>query len=128
VISTQPTFSAARTYIAPVWKIPQRLESGSHQREFARRWRITMTNLRAISTTSALAQEPAAFAAQYPDRDILNGGALTPAGRLGLENPGGAAGLYAANKAAVGIGSANASIQPLATGSPRHHGRRHSSR
>ena len=50
----------------------------------------------AISATSALAQEPAAFQAQYPDRDFLNGGALTPAGRLGLERAGGAAGLPAA--------------------------------
>src|SRR3954454_15519210 len=25
--------------------------------------------------------EPAAFQAQHPDRDVLNGGALTPAGR-----------------------------------------------
>jgi hypothetical protein len=80
----------------------------------------------AIAATPALAFEPAAYAAQYPDRDILNGGALTPAGRLGLENPGGAAGLVAANKAAAGLGNANASIQPVATGA-RHRGRRHSS-
>ena len=43
----------------------------------------------AISATSALAQaaisEPAAAQAAYPNRDVLNGGALTPAGRLGLE-------------------------------------------
>ena len=45
----------------------------------------------AFSITSALAGEPQAYAAQYPDRDFLNGGALTPAGRMGLELPGGAA-------------------------------------
>jgi len=28
------------------------------------------------------ASEPAAFAARYPNRDVLNGGALTPEGRL----------------------------------------------
>ena len=37
---------------------------------------------------------PAAFQAQYPDRDVLNGGALTPAGRMGLELPGGAAPVF----------------------------------
>src|SRR4029077_17508955 len=44
-----------------------------------------------IAASSALAQEPAAFQAQFPDRDVLNGGALTPAGRLGLESRSGAA-------------------------------------
>ena len=39
-------------------------------------------------------QEPAAFQAQYPNRDVLNGGALTPAGRMGLERAGGAAPAY----------------------------------
>jgi hypothetical protein len=53
-----------------------------------------------ISATAALAQEPAAFAAQYPDRDVLNGGALTPAGRLGLVLPNGAAASPAARSAA----------------------------
>lgn len=47
-----------------------------------------------IATTSALAQEPAAFQAQFPNRDVLNGGALTPAGRMGLQLPGGAAPLH----------------------------------
>jgi len=37
--------------------------------------------LSTISATTALAQsEPAAFQSQYPDREILNGGVLTPAG------------------------------------------------
>jgi hypothetical protein len=81
--------------------------------------------LSAIAAAPALAFEPAAYAAQYPDRDILNGGALTPAGRAGLENAGGAAGLVSANRAAAGLGNANASVQPLATGS-RRHGRHHS--
>ena len=40
---------------------------------------------------------PAAFQAQYPDRDVLNGGKLTPAGRMGLELPGGAAPVFGGN-------------------------------
>src|ERR1700753_400773 len=36
-------------------------------------------------------QEPATYQAMHPDRDVLNGGALTPAGRMGLERPYGAA-------------------------------------
>ncbi len=34
-----------------------------------------------LTSTLAQAQEPAAFAAQNPDRDVLNGGQLTPYGR-----------------------------------------------
>jgi hypothetical protein len=40
----------------------------------------------------AAMSEPAAFQAMYPNRDVLNGGALTPAARMGLELPGSAAG------------------------------------
>ncbi|OSI22494.1 hypothetical protein BST65_24610 [Bradyrhizobium canariense] len=40
-------------------------------------------------------QEPAAFASMYPNRDVLNGGGLTPAGRMGLERAGGAAPVFA---------------------------------
>jgi hypothetical protein len=57
------------------------------------------------AVTSASAQlplwansDPAAFQAQYPDRDVLNGGALTPAGRMGLELPGGAAPVFGTSK------------------------------
>ena len=68
----------------------------------------------AILATSALAQEPAAYAAQNPDRDVLNGGVLTPAGRLAREQPGdAAAALYAINRANAGLGGAapSASVQ-----------------
>jgi hypothetical protein len=62
----------------------------------------------AVSATSALAQpaisELGAFEAQYPNRDPLNGGALTPAGRLGLELPDGAAPVDN-SYAAIGAGS-----------------------
>jgi hypothetical protein len=79
----------------------------------------------AIPATSALAQEPAAFQAMFPNRDVLNGGALTPAGRLGLEQPYGAPNADAANNANAGMVSASPSIQR-----PRYHGnrRRHLSR
>jgi hypothetical protein len=48
-----------------------------------------------ITTEQVFAQsfsEPAAFQAQHPDRDVLNGGALTPAARAaaGLDSPRGA--------------------------------------
>ncbi|NPU67245.1 hypothetical protein HL667_19745 [Bradyrhizobium sp. 83012] len=36
-------------------------------------------------------QEPGTYQAMHPDRDVLNGGALTPAGRMGLVRPSGAA-------------------------------------
>jgi hypothetical protein len=68
------------------------LHNSSRQREFSRKkgkWRITMTGLKRLvaaalistfSATSAFAQaaisEPAAFQAMYPNRDVLNGGAL----------------------------------------------------
>jgi hypothetical protein len=42
-----------------------------------------------ISAASALADEPAAFQAQFPNRDVLNGGTLTPAGRMALEQSSG---------------------------------------
>ncbi|WP_249165896.1 hypothetical protein [Bradyrhizobium sp. AUGA SZCCT0431] len=67
-----------------------------------------------VLATSALAQEPAAYAAQNPDRDVLNGGVLTPAGRLAREQPGdAAAALYAINRANAGLGGAapSASVQ-----------------
>src|SRR5882672_2537804 len=64
-----------------------------------------------ISATCALAQEaitePGAFQAQFPNRDVLNGGALTPAGRMGLELPGGAS----ANNAYAAMGSASPSFR-----------------
>lgn len=54
---------------------------------------IAVAILSMIALTSASAeqlplwaiQNPSTFAAEYPNRDVLNGGALTPAGRMGLE-------------------------------------------
>jgi hypothetical protein len=71
-----------------------------------------------ISATSALAQEPDEAEAEYPNRDLLNGGGLTPAARLGLE-PGGVASLYAANRAAAGFAGASP-----ASPARRHHATR----
>ena len=41
----------------------------------------------ALTPTTAQAQfsEPAAYQAAHPDRDVLNGGQLTPAGRAALD-------------------------------------------
>jgi hypothetical protein len=76
--------------------------------------------LSAISATAALAQsEPAAFESQYPNRDILNGGALTPAGRAALEASGGAAGAYRVDDSRGATGSAG----PLVP-ARRYHARR----
>lgn len=54
---------------------------------------IAAAILSTIALTSASAeqlpiwaiQNPSTFAAEYPNRDVLNGGALTPAGRMGQE-------------------------------------------
>ena len=62
-------------------------------------------------------QDPASFQAQYPDRDILNDCELTPAGKMGLELPGGAAPWYGPHRA-------NAAMP----GAAHHHGFRHRSR
>ena len=66
--------------------------------------------LSTVSITPVLAQaaisEPGAFQAMYPNRDVLNGGGLTPAGRMGLELPGGAVNAYAASNAYARMGRA----------------------
>ena len=103
-----------------------------------------------IAVTSASAQSPSwpgpwwpdVFDALYPDRDLLNGGALTPAGRMGLELPGGAApasganNAYAAANAYAGMGSVGPSFRARRHRSYDHatdsflgyDGRRHPSR
>ena len=76
---------------------------------------ITAALVSMTTVTSASAQlpnwaasNPAAFQAQYPDRDVLNGGALTPAGRMGLELPGGAAPFFGTNNAYAATSGATA--------------------
>ena len=68
---------------------------------------IAATLLSIATVSSASAQQlptwansnPDAFQAQYPGRDALNGGALTPAGRMGLERANGAAPAFNAYEA-----------------------------
>ncbi|TFV73654.1 hypothetical protein E4K64_20775 [Bradyrhizobium frederickii] len=62
-----------------------------------------MMSIGAISSASAqcplwATQDPDSFQAQYPDRDVLNDCELTPAGRMGLERPGGAAPVFGLNR------------------------------
>jgi hypothetical protein len=65
-----------------------------------------------ISATCALAQEaisePGTFQAMHPDRDVLNGGALTPAGRMGLVQAGGTS---ASNSSYGAVGNATPSVR-----------------
>ena len=53
-----------------------------------------VTAATALLSTAAHAQfgEPAAFESLHPDRDVLNGGQLTPEGRAALEQRNGGAG------------------------------------
>ena len=56
--------------------------------------------LSTVTATPVFAQaaisEPAAFQAMHPDRDVPNGGALTSAGKMGLElRSGSGSGSYA---------------------------------
>jgi hypothetical protein len=63
-----------------------------------------LVSMTAVSSASAqlpswAETNPDSFQAQYPDRDVLNGGRLTPAGRMGLERAGGAAPVFGAHNA-----------------------------
>jgi hypothetical protein len=71
----------------------------------------TLVSMAAITSASAQLptwgnSNPDAFQAQYPDRDVLNGGALTPAGRMGLERAGGAAPVFGATNGYAATGRA----------------------
>jgi len=73
-----------------------------------------LVSMTAVTSASAqlpswAAANPGSFQAQYPDRDVLNGGALTPAGRMGLELPGGAAPVFGASHAYSATDRATAS-------------------
>lgn len=56
-----------------------------------------LLSVAALLPTMAQAQfsEPAAYQAAHPDRDVLNGGQLTPAGRGALGQPGAPSEAYA---------------------------------
>ncbi|SHG20586.1 hypothetical protein [Bradyrhizobium erythrophlei] len=68
---------------------------------------------------------PDAFQAQYPDRDVLNGGALTPAGRMGLERANGAAPVFRESNAYAAMGRPAASSRAQLHHSFGYDGRRH---
>ena len=73
---------------------------------------VSMTTVASASAQSPnwVPAYPGSFQAQYPDRDVLNGGALTPAGRMGLELPGGASPpVVGTNNAYAATGRATAS-------------------
>jgi hypothetical protein len=77
---------------------------------------VAATLLSAITITSASAQlpiwaiqNPDTFQAEYPNRDVLNGGAPTPAGRMGMELPDGAAPGYRARSAYAAMVGASSS-------------------
>lgn len=80
---------------------------------------IAAALLATLSATSALAQQELARLAEFPDRDWLNGGVLTPAAKLGLQRPGGAAGNSSAANAYAGIDSAGPSLPAQRRRSPR---------
>jgi hypothetical protein len=69
--------------------------------------------------TSASAQcptwakdNPPLFQSQYPNRDVLNDCELTPAGRMGLELPGGAAPVFGASKPYEAMASSGYAQRP----------------
>ena len=68
-------------------------------------------------TSQASAQ--CADCAMYPNRDHLNGGIETPAGRLGLEHAGGAASTY--NGANAQMEPQARAVQPSHKGSTKRH-------
>jgi hypothetical protein len=77
---------------------------------------IAAALLSMTAITSASAQlpnwagnAPDNYQAEYPNRDIDNKGALTPAGRMGLELPGGAAPVFGSSNAYAATDHAAAS-------------------
>ena len=58
----------------------------------------------AVTSTAAQAQfsEPAAYQAAHPDRDVLNGGQLTPAGRAAHGFPPAPADAFASERTPMG--------------------------
>ncbi|WP_407159024.1 hypothetical protein [Bradyrhizobium sp. STM 3557] len=83
---------------------------------------VAMT-LSIATVTSALAQfsEPAAYQAQHPDRDVLNGGAPTPEARMRAAGTLGAAPAYP-NAYAAPRGD-ELEMNRAATHRRRHHAR-----
>ena len=84
---------------------------------------VALALLSIVSIAPALAHaavsEPGAFQAMFPNRDVLNGGALTPAGRMGLELPGGAVNAYVASNAYARMGRADPGLAGPERSRPR---------
>lgn len=72
----------------------------------------------ALTPTMAQAQfsEPAAYQAAHPDRDVLNGGQLTPAGRAALGQQGAPGDAYASQ-------AYPRPVAPVVRSGPRRHRR-----
>ena len=90
----------------------------------------TLVSMATIGSASAQLppwanSDPDAFQAQYPDRDVLNGGALTPAGRMGLERANGAAPVFRESNAYAAMGRPAASSRAQLHHSFGYDGRRH---
>lgn len=67
----------------------------------------------AVTAASAQFSEPAAYEAMHPERDVLNGGTLTPAAQAEL-----------ARRGAPGLPNANAAMRPVDMARPHRRHRR----
>ncbi|SHJ28123.1 hypothetical protein SAMN05444159_0186 [Bradyrhizobium lablabi] len=76
-------------------------------------------------TIRAAIQEPGAFAFYYPDLDVLNGGAPTPAARLSPDWPALKGACASAGGGVSYCGERYGSYDFAPDAFPRHHGRRH---
>jgi hypothetical protein len=76
-------------------------------------------------TMRAAIQEPGLFAFYYPNLDVLNGGAPTPAARLAPDWPALRGACASAGGGITYCGERNDSFAFAPDAFPRHHGRRH---
>ena len=76
-------------------------------------------------TIRAAIQEPGAFAFYYPNLDVLNGGAPTPAARLSPDWPALRGACASAGGGVSYCGGRYGSYDFALDASPRHHARRH---
>jgi len=76
-------------------------------------------------TIRAAIQEPGAFAFYYPNLDVLNGGAPTPAARLSPDWPALKGACAAIGGGTTYCGERHDSYAYAPDAFPRHHGRRH---
>ncbi len=91
---------------------------------FAQSDRLYIKNLR-DGTIRAAIQEPGAFAFYYPNLDVLNGGAPTPAARMSPDWPALKGACASAGGGVSYCGERYGSYDFASDAFPRHHGRRH---